>query len=208
MKNLWSTLATVMVGLALASMPARAQNFTCTGPLAPNLVYTFASVTVPANRNCVMAGVDVTVTGNVSVGPGALLGVNAALNIQGNMTLEKGAVLDIAVAILTVDGNITSTNAAQLLLEPANTNGNNVCPECGGTIGGNITVVGTSDYVIFSVIVGGQVTVIGNDTGTNADNLIEGNTISGNLVCQNNTPPPTGGSNSVSGKKIGQCTGL
>lgn len=141
MKNLWSTLATVMVGLALASMPARAQNFTCTGPLAPNLVYTFASVTVPANRNCVMAGVDVTVTGNVSVGPGALLGVeSSALNIQGNMTLKKGAVLDIAVAILTVDGNITSTNAAQLLLEPANTNGNNVCPECGGTIGGNITV--------------------------------------------------------------------
>jgi hexosaminidase len=45
---------------------------------------------------------------------------------------------------------------------------------------------------------------------TNGAGFILGNTIGGNLVCQDNTPPPTNGGfpNTVGGNEIGQCKGL
>jgi hypothetical protein len=186
------------VGLALGIVPARAQNATCIGTLSTG---TYGNVTVPRNQVCKLVFDEVTVTGNIFVGSGALLvSFEATVVVNGNIILTNAAGLNFdlnecARCHVTVDGNIiavgTDTVSLVLLSE----------------IGGNVTIEHSGAVSIDDNLIGGNVIVNNNNAGAVDIMSINGNAISGNLVCLNNVPPPTG-ANLVGGKKVGQCAGL
>jgi hypothetical protein len=183
-KSCW-TLATLVVGLALAGSPASAQqNITCTGTPPSG---TYNNVNVPTNAFCRLFG-GVTVS-NVSVASGATLEIDRA-TVDGNIASTDASEI---VIVGTVGGNIRLIRTTSSILIESS------------SIDGNMQIVGTnSDQHIFldSLIVGGNVTLANNTSGRN---LIESSTIAGNLTCVNNTPAPTnvGHPNTVTGNN--QC---
>jgi hypothetical protein len=86
----------------------------------------------------------------------------------------------------------------------------------GATIGGNLwvnensaTLPGSEVAVVVDDTVGGNVEVM-DDSGP-GDSLVGGNVVYRNLQCQGNTPgvsDDNSGTNTVAGKKLGQCAGL
>jgi len=77
------------------------------------------------------------------------------------------------------------------------------------TIGGNLAIVnsfgGGFGFSLSRSSVGGNMSFEGNLGEPSSD--ISMNTITGNLQCDGNTPPPTGAGNSAN-KKLGQCAAL
>ena len=181
------------------------------------------------NDHAASAGATVLINGNVLVGKGAVLGL-------GNYN-------PVAPHSAFVDGNIIANEPLTLYLGGVTVHGNVISNGGGGgvtgqfrnfptkddTIDGNLIIQGwTGGWIgVIRVHVGGNVIFSNNTSVINGlvtppvpgevdsdSSEIMSNVISGNLICQHNTPaaqvnPDDGGiPNVVGGNKIGQCAGL
>lgn len=177
---------------------------------------------------------NLTVTGNVTVGKGGILGLGnysafgAPVGI-GNVPPPTGS----AATNTIVDGNVIADQPETLYLSYVTIRGNLVSNGGGGpaginfplknlTVGGNVDVQGWNGFWIglFRSVVGGNVTFskntgfkTGEVDGEPDSSEIATNVISGNLICQGDSPAAqigdSGGSpNTVGGQAIGQCSGL
>jgi hypothetical protein len=194
-------------GIMLAALPtARAADTTC--PPSPVGSTVNGNLIVPANQTCVVRGV--TVTGNVQIQTNARLVLFAPLppsTIVGNVSVGTGASLDASPGGLTIDGNLDANQClAVSLAAPATVGGNVQIQYCtsgisrfGVIIGGNVACNNSGECDLNENKVNGNVEVNDNSTAN-----VFNNTIGNNLQCQGNAAI-TGGGNSVSGHKSGQC---
>ena len=247
------TLA-VATALALSTGPAIAASapsptaYTCAGGEIPS--GTYASVTVTGMCS-VPAGAVISVVGNVNVAAGAMLDAQSApstITVGHNVTGAAGSLVGLGCqppsftgnsahecavepdghSTITVNGNITVTDAAATLLNGVTVKGN-VTLSGGGsaipwsiknnTIGRNLTVSGqTTEWlgVLFNKIGGNatltDIAVIDEHPGAPGVYIVR-NTVGRNLTCMGLTPGVSGGFvpgsvNVVGHKALGQCAAL
>jgi hypothetical protein len=235
-------------GIASAA-PSGAASYTCTGGDIPSGSY--ASITVTGFCDVVPDAV-ISVVGNLNVAPGAFFDAQSApstITIGHNVTAGAGALLGLGCqpfgfvphaahpcviepdghSVITVDGNVTATNADTILLNGITVDRNVTLTGGGGdipwalknnTVGGNFTISNVTPEwlgVLFSNI-GGNLN-LSNITSTdpeddgNAAVSVVVNTIGKNLNCHNLGPRLTGGAipgefNIVGHQTTGQCVGL
>jgi hypothetical protein len=180
-------------GALLATTPgALAQNppdVNC--PPYAGVPLTAHNVTVPDGQICNLLGV--RVTGNVTVGNGAVLFAEdstIAGNVQADhclgVALERGVIVggNVQIAHCTTDsgyvGDVLIGGDFQCHDNTA------ACFAEGGQVGGNVQVNN-------------------NVSMPKAPSEIFDNFISKNLQCQGNRPPPVGSGNTVAGNPEGQC---
>jgi hypothetical protein len=181
---------------------------------------------------------NVLITGNVNVGQGAVLGlgnygppgIRTNTVVDGNIVADRP--LDLYLTGITVHGNVTSVGGGpgttQFLNFPTKDDiiGGNLIVQGwqGGwfgvlrsTVGGNLSVSGVASVVHETPVPCGDPggpACTGFAPGPDPDSTeIVDNTVGGNLICHNNTPPAQfgdtgGGPNTVSGQKIAECAGL
>lgn len=177
-------------------------------------------------------GTKLTINGNVSVGPDAILGLGCSFGYhdcgfnpgiwRGNVTVNGNIVANQALTMyldfLTIHGNVVSNAGGDVSLVDPN---GLVFPIKDNVIDGNVTVHGWKGawFGIIRNTVGGNV-MVSNTVGTRLGDggLLDSteivtNRIGGNLICQGNTPVAeigdSGGSpNIVGGNKIGECAEL
>lgn len=132
--------------------------------------------------------------------------------VKGNVLLEDNG--DLLAEDATIVGNVQTDGALRVRIH-------------GSDVNGDIQLTGVDGpghSEVLASLVGGTLDIAGNearfelrDNAVNSDlkanlNLggvaIRGNDIGGNLQCQNNAPPPTGGDNVVDGNKEDQCESL
>jgi hypothetical protein len=159
----------------------------------------------------------VHVTGDVRVGPGAVLGLGTYTPVPNGTTVDGSifAVLPRTLYLggMTVHGNVTSIGGG----DPTRN-----FPIKDDRIDGNLVIYGWSGLWmgVIRVDVGGSVVIANNhaaDTsqppGSDSTEIMT-NTIAGNLICFGNSPaaqvnPDDGGQpNTVGGRKLGECAGL
>lgn len=226
----------VGVSAALAGGPGSG---VCSGGLVQPGVYNGYTVT----GNCFFAGGSVTINGNLTVANGASLNAHAAtfavVHVTGNVSVGKGAILglgafgapDIAQTGTVVDGNIVANQPQSLYLSAMTIHGNLISNGGEGPglnfpiknliVGGNVVMQGWNGLWIglFRSQVGGNVNFSKNtgdqigETGLPDSSEIADNVIRGNLICHGNNPgaqvgDSEGGPNSVGGNAIGQCSTL
>jgi len=192
----------ILVIVLIPNTPeAKAAATPCVGSLGPG---TFGNIVVPSGATCLLRP-GTFVNGNVKVEPtGFLSTFLGGVTIDGNVK-AKGAFI-VSITCSTVNG-IVDIKGTTLFSRVT-----------GSTVGGNVMIMksGTSIIVGFSPgftlcdnrnTIGGNVILQDNTTTFSAN--VAKNTIGGNLICKNNSPPPVLGpsaiSNTVSGKKLGQC---
>jgi hypothetical protein len=239
--------AVAATGIASA---APGNNYTCTGGSIPGGNY--ASITVTGFCNIVPEAV-INVTGNINVAPGAVLDAQSApstITVGHNVTAGAGSLLGLGCqpsntigrfagvpcgdpygaeqTVITVNGNITATDADTVLIRKVTVNGNVSLSGGGGdipwsikgnTIGRNLTI---SD--VAADWLGVQFNQIGgNATLTNITALDPGdpgrtvavveNTVGNNLNCSGLAPGVSPGfipgeTNHVGHKATGQCAAI
>jgi hypothetical protein len=245
----------VAAALALSTGPAMAagsnmqspMGYTCTGGPIPSGNYARITVTgfcdVPADAV-------ISVVGNVNVGAGAMLDAQSApstITVGHNVTAAAGSLVGLGCqpdyphntghpctdepdghSTITVNGNVTATDADTVLLNGITVNGNVTLSGGGGdipwsiknnTIGRNLTVSEvTANWVgvLFNRI-GGNATLT-DITVTDPGDLgrlvfVVRNTIGRNLTCTGLAPGVSGGFfpgevNVVGRNAIGQCASL
>jgi hypothetical protein len=238
-------------GAAMAAPPSSATAYTCSGGDIPS--GTYASITV-AGVCDVPDNAVVSVTGNINVLSGAFLNAQSApstITVGHNVTAAAGSVLGLGCqpdgvhaghacmtdstgsSVVTIDGNISTSNAYAVLLNGITVDGN-VTLSGGGsgynagipwtvkndTIEGNLSVSGiVTDWigVLFNTIGGNanltNITVTDpTDPGTPTMQIAL-NTVGKNLNCSGIGPQVSGGFapgevNTVGGKATGQCANL
>ena len=210
---------------------------------------TYAGFTVTGY--CFFAGPGtVTINGNLTIADGAQLNDHASgeaesVHITGNVTVGKGAVLGLGDYVSAshesaiVDGNVTAHQPETLYLGAMTVHGNLVSSGGGNpdsernfpikddTVDGNLIVQGWNGFWlgVIRVNVGGNV-IFANNSGTQVglpgtefegildSNEIVSNVIGGNLICHGNTPPAQigdaildegNGPNTVGGNALGEC---
>jgi hypothetical protein len=235
-------------GSAMAAGSSTAKAFTCTGGDIPSGNY--ASITVTGFCE-VPAGAVISVVGNVNVGAGAFLDAQSApstITVGHNVTAAAGSLVGLGCqppsythnsghecviepdghSTITVNGNVTATDANAVLLNGITVKGNVTLTGGGGaipwsiknnTILGNLTVSGqTTEWlgVLFNSI-GRNATLTDiavTDVHPGAPGVyIVRNTIGRNLTCTGLTPGVSGGfvpgSVNVVGRNAnGQCASL
>jgi hypothetical protein len=245
----------VAAALALSTGPAMAaaagtqtpMGYTCTGGAIPSGNY--ASITV-TGVCYVPADAVISVVGNVNVGAGAVLDAQSApstITVGHNVTAAAGSLVGLGCqpdyphntghpctmepdghSIITVNGNVTATDADTVLLNGITVKGNVTLTGGGGaipwsiknnTIGRNLTVSEvTADWVgvLFNRI-GGNATLTDITVTDPGDPgrlvFVVRNTIGRNLTCTGLTPGVSGGFfpgevNVVGRHAIGQCASL
>ena len=236
--------STGVAGAAPSSTP-----YTCAGGDIPS--GTYASITVTGFCDVVPDAV-INVVGNLDVAAGAFFDAQSApstITVGHNVTAAAGSIFGLGCqpfgyvahaphtcaiepdghSVITVNGNVTATDADTVLLNGITVNGNVTLTGGGGdipwalknnTVGGNFTVSDVTPEwlgVLFSHI-GGNLTLI-NITATdpeddgNAAVSVVVNTVGRNLNCEGLGPRLTGGAfpgefNIVGHKTNGQCVGL
>jgi hypothetical protein len=210
---------------------------------------TYAGFTVTGF--CVFGPGTMTINGNLTIADGAQLndhasGQSESVHVTGNVTVGKGAVLGLGDytpvpphTSAVVDGNITAHQPETLYLGGMTVHGNLVSSGGGNpasernfpikddTVDGNVIVQGWNGFWlgVIRVNVGGNV-IFANNSGTQVglpgtefegildSNEIVSNVIGGNLVCHGNTPPAQigdaildegNGPNTVGGNALGEC---
>jgi len=153
---------------------------------------TVHNVTVPDHGFCLLA--HVTVTGNMTVGRGATLEFFEG-TISGNV--QANNCNDVSLGDSTVSGGVQIWNCAS---GGADTS----------TVGGNLQCQNNTQCFVRSSTILGNLQIM--DNNTSFPSQIFGSTIAKNLLCQNNSPPPAGGGNTVGGNpdknSEGQCKGF
>jgi hypothetical protein len=200
---------------------------------------------------CVFGPGAMTINGHLTIADGAQLNDHASgqaqpVHITGNVTVGNGAVLGLGNynpvpphTSAVVDGNITANQPETLYLGGMTIHGNLVSngggdpasernfPIKDDTIDGNVIIQGWHGFWfgIIRVNVGGNV-IVANTSGTQVglpgtefegildSTEIVSNVIAGNLICHGNTPPAQigdaildegNGPNTVGGNAIGEC---
>jgi hypothetical protein len=213
----------LVVGLCVLLVPAALSSSVgaANGPTVCSGHGTVAAGTYDAlmvTGNCTFADGTITVNGNLTVAPGAILNDHAqamatTVHVKGNVIVGKGGVVGLGNYDPTpphtsavVDGNVNANGAATLYLGGMTVHGN-ITVTGGGdagrnlplkddTVDGNITVTGWSGlwFGIVRDTVGGNVTLNGNvaadpTTLPGSDSSeVVTNTIGGNLICNRNVP--------------------
>lgn len=143
-------------------------SYTCTGGEIPSGTYT-----------------NVTVSGPCTVADGAVIA------ITGNVTINKGAMLDAqsAPATITIGKNVTALPGAFLGLgcQPASLTGNSAHPctvnpdgHSSISVGGNVTTAGTTTVMLNGITIARNVTLIGG--GGDIPWSVKNNKIGGNVT--------------------------
>lgn len=215
----WAAASAVVVVVGLLAAAADAGPATkCTGSLGA--VTVDGDLNVPTGAVCSLLGT--TVTGRVTVEGGLIAG---SVHIRGDLRADHAKYLGL-YGNSTVGGNVTAahtTGSAPTSLPVGTLKTNFLCYVW---IGGDVKIEQSSSHSPW---------VIGDPSGCNraaqiggnlefrnnagsisvpgypkASGLISQNYIGGNLDCHNDTPPASGipGSNSIRGKKLGECSGL
>jgi hypothetical protein len=242
--------------LALTAAPAmaagpsgqRPPSYTCAGGEIPSGPY--ASITVTGFCS-VAADAVISVVGNINVAEGGFLDAQSApstITVGHNVTGAAGSVVGLGCqppsltgnsahecavepeghSDITVNGNVTITDATAALLNGITVKGNVTLSGGGGdipwsiknnTIGGNLTVNGqTTSWlgVLFNTVAGNvtltDIAVIDEHPGAPGVYVVR-NTIGRNLTCMGLTPGVSGGfvpgSVNVVGRNAnGQCASL
>ncbi len=243
-------VATGLVGTAaVASATPSSRAYTCTGGEIRS--GTYASITVTGACAPATDAV-INIIGNLNVAAGATFDAQSApstITVGHNVTAGAGSFLELGCqptntigmfagvpctlepdgrTIITVDGNVTATDANTVLLRKLTINGQVTLTGGGGeipwsikgnTIGGNLTISEvTADWlgVQFNTI-GGNATLT-NITATDPGDpgrtvAVVENTVSRNLNCTGLAPGVSGGFipgevNHVGHKAAGQCASL
>jgi hypothetical protein len=213
---------------------ARAVSTICADPAVP-ASGTYDTLVVPAGESCRLDGLTIVVRRNLVLEPGTFLigGGNQPthLTVGGNVLAKSGAafIFDQSCecsgnpSTLAIGRNLIGSSARAVSVST-------------GTIGGNVLVFGATLQALLSNLsvghnlvvegstapnrlvliafntVGGQLLDLNNRLVPSGFNLVEGNTVSGNLICEGNDPAPFFdvqiGPNLVFGKALGQCAGL
>lgn len=184
MKRLALLVASGVI-IALTSMSASAEEFTCRGSVG---AITVDNVRVPDGVTCTLRGT--TVKGTITIES------NATLRAQG----------------VRVIGNVQAEDAARVAITASSRVGGSVqvvqsgvAKVSGSRINGDILYDDNEGAVkALKSTVGGNVQAFQNTGGV----LIRGNDIDGNLQCKENAPRPNGGGNTVGGNKEDQCARL
>jgi hypothetical protein len=238
---------TLPAGSAVAAGPGSA--YTCTG--GPITSGSYASITVTGFCSVAPDAV-IDVAGNIDVAPGAVLDAQSApstITVGHNVTAGAGSLVGLGCqppsyvgnsghtceveptghSVITVNGNVTGTDAMVVLLNGVAV-GRNVTLSGGGseeipwsiknnTIGGNLTVSNITDEwlgVMFNHV-GGNVTLTNvtlHDVDPGAPGVyIVQNHVGRNLNCFNLVPGVSGGfnpnaKNVVGHRANGQCAAL
>jgi hypothetical protein len=228
-------LAAASVFAVFGVSSARAAATVCGNAGAPPSG-TYDALVVPAGEVCIFSGatigLTITVTGNIVLEPGAVFDVGGAENhvtVGGNVLVKAGAAFFFETfclhcnfpSTLVINGSLIAANPRDVALDSGTIGGNvNIVGASLGvamgqaSIGGNILVAGATanGVVLYRNTVAGQVRVVNNQLPVLPfpNNLVEGNTIGGNLVCEGNNPAPVndGVPNNVLGNELGQCAGL
>jgi hypothetical protein len=237
------------VGVAGVASAAPPNNYTCSGGSIPGGSY--ASITVTGFCDVVQDAV-INVSGNIDVAAGALLDAQSApstITVGHNVTAGAGSLLGLGCqpfgyvphaahpctveeeghSVITINGNVTATNADTVLLNGVTVARNVTLTGGGGdipwalknnTVGGNFTVSDVTPEwlgVLFNQIGGNlnltNITATDPEDDGNAAVSVVVNTIGKNLNCENLGPRLTGGAvpgefNIVGHKTTGQCVGL
>ena len=201
-----------MVALGVFAATATAEQYGLCPDTATAISGNYGNLTITGNRY-VEFGQSLTVTGNLTIAPGACLeAFVGSAAIGGNVKVGKGAVFGLGYgpgSFYTVGGNIDANQPASLYLGGATVRGN-VISNGGGdpnrnfpikdnTIGGNLIVQGWNGLWIGLLRnhVGGNVIFSKNSgTQTGDEPLHRGTGFlrdrlqrrRGNLICQRNTP--------------------
>lgn len=148
-------------GSAMAAAPSAATSYTCTGGSIPS--GTYASITVTGLCD-VEHHAEITVVGNLNVAAGAMFdaqSVPATISVGRNVTAAEGALLGLGCqprertdpknsahpcvepfeemwSTITVQGNLTATNAHTIALN-------------GITVHGNVTLTGGGAWIPWSI---------------------------------------------------------
>jgi hypothetical protein len=184
----------------------------------------FMGMFIPANLR---------VAGNVMVAKGALLGLGYGTTVVVDGNVNANQPLSVYLGNMTVHGNVTSNGGGtsdrfyNFPIKDNTIDGNLVLHGwTGGWIGAlRNTVGGNIDFSNNASVVHAADDAACMNSGTfpNGCDAAPGgdpdssepvqNTVSGNLICHNNSPAAQfadsgGGPNTVSGNKIGECAGL
>ncbi|MDU0312138.1 hypothetical protein RKE38_00460 [Phycicoccus sp. M110.8] len=233
---------------AMAAGSGAATAYTCTGGDVPSGTYSRITVTGMCS---VGAGAVIDVAGNIDVMAGAMLDAQSApatIMVGHNVTAGAGSLVGLGCqppsytgnsahecavepeghSTISVQGNVTATDALAFLLNGATVKGNVTFTGGGSgipwsiknnTIGGNLTVSGqTSEWlgVLFNRIAGNttltDITIQDEHPGAPGVYVVR-NTIGKNLTCMGLTPGVSGGFvpgsvNVVGRNAIGQCASL
>jgi hypothetical protein len=158
----------------------------CTGRVGD--VSVNGDVMVPAGAACQLIGT--TVGGNVSVGAGARLFARS-VDVDGDIEGERTGTVEVTEGS-EVGGNMQLDSGGTVLVSGSHVDGDLAWEEQQGFL------------IARDNSVGGNVEL---DANTGGAELV-GNTISGDLSCEENRPTPRGGHNRVSGDEDDQCHDL
>jgi acetyltransferase-like isoleucine patch superfamily enzyme len=163
--------AAAALGLTLVTAgPATAAGtaYTCSGGHFPSGTYSNVVVT---GYCTVAAGAEITITGNLTVAPGAMFDAQSApstITVSRNVTAGAGSLVGLGCQPPSATGN----SAHQCAEDPEGASTINV--------GGNVTATGAQAVLLNGVHVGGNVTFLGG--GSEVPWSIKNNTIDGNLT--------------------------
>lgn len=180
-------------------------------------------------------GTRLAINGNVSVGKDAILGLGCsygyhdcgfsgawlgAVTVNGNIVANQA--LTLYLDFVTVHGNVVVNGGGDIaLVDHPPADDGLVLPIKDNVVDGNIVVHGWEGawFGVIRNVVGANV-MVSNTAGTRIgeggfpdSTEIVTNAVSGNLICEHNSPSAqigdSGGSpNTVAGNKIGECAGL
>lgn len=199
------TLTATVLAAGLSTAVAGAAATTCTGTLSSG---DYKKLVVPAGATCDGTEATIDVRGGVRVGEGATF-ILAGHESTGGGTIRGGVRADAPASLQLHSAHVYGG------LRMVGGNGFFSAVE-DNTIHGGATIDGYSGFWFgfLGNTVHGSVQLNNNQlTELDDANEFVTNTIYGNLVCHNNTPPPQVGDseglpNVVSGQKVDQCAGL
>lgn len=177
-------MSTVAISAVLASAPALAEEFSCSGAVG---AVALDNLFVPDGATCVL---DRTrLNGSVVVGRGATLRATS-VSINGNLQAEGAAFVGVA-GYSTVGGSVQIVQGGGAAIERAR-------------IKGDLQFESNNSAISASAnIVGGSLQAFQNIGGA----AFNHNRMNGNMQCKENVPAPTGGGNR-SPSKEDQCARL
>jgi hypothetical protein len=184
MSNKRLVMSAVAFSAMLASAPAMAEEFSCTGAVG---AVAMDNLFVPDGATCVL---DRTrMNGNVVVGRGATLRATS-VSINGNLQAEGAAFVGVA-GYSSVGGSVQIVQGGGASIERARIKGDLQFESNNGAIAAAANTVG------------GSLQAFQNIGGLTFNN----NRMNGNMQCKENVPAPTGNGNR-SPSKEDQCSRL
>jgi hypothetical protein len=150
------------------------------------------NVVVPEGADCVLS--HAVVAGNVEVKPFGSLTIGRDTYVRGNVQSDGGKFVRVTGPGVVIGGDVQIKKASEWSgYDP------------GLRIRGNFQYEENMGPLrAYGGVIRGDFQVFKNTGGA----VISGNSISNNLQCKENFPPPAGGGNRVGGEKQDQCSGL